>query len=243
MNIKLAAPGAALVALSVAASALSSIVHRDASHTNDLIAAFPIELLAVLGGGMVAWVYLQTRRYGAPAFFGVAVYLLAISVALSTPFPSWLPTDNAILGAALLAGLLAADGASLTLASSAALAGWSKPKSTAISLLLGVMAFAAVTAGGVVAPLVELQVPLLTAVMVAVLGLVIAGRARTLLFRPLLGSAISSAATVALLLARGPGDWSSASTSLKLYSLPIVTMACGVSLLILATTKPSPACD
>ena len=157
---------------------MSSLIPRNLTRTNDVIAVFPVEILVVLAGGVAAWSYLQTRSDHTSGFFGVGVYLLVVAVALGTLLPRWLPTDNTILGAALLAGLLAADGASLTRASSATLAGWSRPRSTTAGLLAGSLAFLAVMAGGMLAPLLQLQIPLFVTVVVIVVGLLIAGRAR-----------------------------------------------------------------
>jgi len=41
-----------------------------------------------------------------------------------------------------------------------------------------------------------------------------------------------------VLVARGPDDWASASTTIKLYSLPIVVLALGVGLAILDAIPP-----
>ena len=50
---------------------------------------------------------------------------------------------------------------------------------------------------------------------------------------PLAVAAIGMIVTIATLVARGGGDWASGSTSIKLYSFPIVVMAFAFSLLIL----------
>jgi hypothetical protein len=62
-------------------------------------------------------------------------------------------------------------------------------------------------------------------------------RDRWRLARPLLLMLAGALATVGVLLARGPGDWASASSSLKLYSFPTMVMALGFSLAILSAVQ------
>jgi hypothetical protein len=227
-----------IIFLGVLASALAGAVRRDRSHTNDFIVLFPIELLVVFLGGVAAGGYLVARRDHARGLLGVGLYLLLVAVAISTVFPLWLPTDDTILGSALLAGVLAVVGAGLALACGATLAGWAQARVDAAGLAGGVLAFLGVTSGGMVYPLFQIRVPLLVVALVGVSVLALAWRQRRLVVRPLLLAIAGAAGTLVVLLARGPGDWASASTSVKLYSFPLVVLAFGVSLVILATVPP-----
>jgi hypothetical protein len=219
-----------LIVVGVLLSVISGLVHRDLSQTNSLFMLFPVELLLLPLGGAVAGNYLRRRGEVASAMLGVGVYVLIVASAVSTVYPLWLPSDNTVLGSALLAGIWAGVGANLALASAAVLAGWSASNRFILSGVGGVLAFLFVTAGGVVSPLFRLQVPLLSSTAVALSAPAIARAERRRLVYPLALALIGSAGTIAVLLARGPDDWASASLSLKLYSFPIVLITLGVSL-------------
>ncbi len=225
-----------IIALAVLASALAGTVRRDRAHPGDFFALFLLDLLAVLVGGVTAAGYLAARRDRARGLLGVGLYLLLVAAAFAVLFPRWLPTDNAILGAALLAGLLAAAGAGLALAGAALLGG----RSAAIGGAGALLAFLGVTAGGLVGPLVRLHVPLLVIAVVSGGVALLAWRRRRHLARPLLLAVVGAAVTALVLAARGPGDWATASTSAKLYSFPIVLLALGVGLAILDAVPPGP---
>jgi hypothetical protein len=222
-----------LLVIAVLASAVSGSVHRGLSHSNDFVVLYPVELLVLPLGAGAAASWLRARRERAHGLVGVGLYLLMVASAVSTAYPRWLPSDNTILGSALLAGVLAGVGAYLTLAGAAVMAGWSSLRMSGVGAAGGVLAFLPVTVGGMVAPWVRLQIPFLVVAAMAAAALLLAWRGRRRLRRPLAVAMAGGVCTVAVLLARGPGDWASASTSVKLYSFPIVVMALGISLAIL----------
>jgi hypothetical protein len=164
---------------------------------------------------------------------GVGVYLLMVASAVSAIFPLWLPDDDTILGTALLAGLWAGVGANLALASAAILANWSSTRTFLLSKIGGVLTFLLVTIGGMDWPLFHLQMPLVTIAAAATAALVIAHHQGVRLVQPVILALVGGVATLAMLLGRGPGDWASASNTLKLYSFPILLMAVGVSLALI----------
>lgn len=223
---------AALIAAGLLATALSGAVQRDLSHTNQFIILFPVELLGVLLGGVAAARWLASRRERAPGLLGVGVYLLLVAGAVSTLFPVWLPSDDTILGSALLAGLLGGVAANIALASAAMLAGWRPLKVSAAGIASGIVAFLLVTAGGMISPLFEVHIPLVTVAAAIGLALLLATRRGSLPWRSLGVAILGGIATVAILMLRGPGDWASASTSVKLYSFSILVMAAGISLVV-----------
>jgi hypothetical protein len=221
-----------LLIIAGSSSSLASIyLRRDLSHTNDFVVLFPLELVGVVAAGILATVALLTRRASADAMLAVGLYILIIAAAIGTLFPFWLPQDNTILGSALLAGVLAGVGAGVALASAAALGQSVTAGRLAIAIVGGVLlAFVLVTAGGMAYPLAQVRLPI---VVVALVGLVVARYAwhrRQRLRRPLLQVMAGAAATIALLVIRGPDDWASASGSLKLFSFPILIVALGISL-------------
>ncbi|MBV9355918.1 MAG: hypothetical protein JO023_10365 [Chloroflexi bacterium] len=222
-----------LVLVAVLASAVSGSVHRGLAHGNDFVVLYPLELLALPLGAVAAARRLHAGRGAAPGLVGVGLYLLVVAGAVSTAYPLWLPSDNTILGSALLAGVLAGVGAYLALAGAAVLASWPSSRVAVVGAAGGVLAFLLVTVGGMVAPVWRLQVPLLVVAAMAMAALLLAGRRRPRVGRPLAAALAGGVCTVAVLLARGPGDWASASTSVKLYSFPIVVMALGLSLAML----------
>ncbi len=224
--------------LILVASAAAGTARRDLSHANDFIILFPVELIAVLAGGVAAGRYLAGRRDRASGGVGVGLYLVVVGAAVGTVFPIWLPSDNTILGSAVLAGLLTGVGTGLTLAGGAGLGGRPRPGMAAACVAGGVLAFLAVTAGGMVYPLAQLRLPVVVAALVTIGVLPLVWRWRQLVVLPLAVAVAGAVVTVAALVARGPGDWASASTSIKLYSFPIVLLALVVSLIILNSSRP-----
>jgi hypothetical protein len=179
-------------------------VPRDVSQTNDFIALFPLELVGVLAAGAVG------ARVHAP--LRVGLYLLSLAAGIATLFPIWLPEDDTILGSAVLAGLLAAVGAGLTFRR------WGVPA--------GTLAFIVVTASGWMSPLARIHTGLL-AMLVLIAYLVWRHRPD---LSELLWVGVASVLTLAVLILRGPDDWASSSRSVKLYSLPVLLIALGISL-------------
>jgi hypothetical protein len=82
-------------------------------------------------------------------------------------------------------------------------------------------------------PLFQLRISLVTIAGVAIAALVIAHHKGLRLVQPIIFALAGSTGTVAVLVVRGPGDWASASHSLKLYSFPILLMAVGLSLALI----------
>jgi hypothetical protein len=200
---------------------------------------FLLELFAVVVGGVIAGIALARRRDLAAEAPAIGLYLLVIGAAVGTIFPNWLPSDNTILGSALLAGLLAAVGTGLALVGAGGLHGISRPVLVTIGLMVGGLAFLAVTAGGMVSPLARLHLPVIVAVLVGLAVLPRAWRHRRLVALPLAVAATVAIVTVATLVARGAGDWASGSISVKLYSFPMVVLAFAFSLLILDSQSHS----
>jgi hypothetical protein len=222
-----------VIIIAIVMAGVTAAARRSPAHTNDFILLFLLELLAIIVGGVIAGVALARRRDLAAGALAIGLYLLVVAAAVGTVLPIWLPSDNTILGAALLAGLLAAVSTGLALVGAGGLRGISPP-ALAITCLGGVvLAFLAVTAGGTVAPLARLRLPIIVAALVGLAVLSVAWRHRPLVALPLAVAAIGMIVTIATLVARGAGDWASGSTSIKLYSFPIVVMAFAFSLLIL----------
>jgi len=225
---------AALIGAGLLASALGSHARSDSSHANDFIVLFPVELGGVVLSGIAAAHALFARRDQARAMLGVGLYLVVVAGAIGTLLPAWLPQDNTILGSALLAGLLAAAGTGLASISTLILVG-----SPSTARLVGagsasaVGALLVVMAGGMVSPLAQLRLPLLVAALVGLSVLLPTRRQWRRLAWPLLLMLGGGAVTLAALVMRGPGDWASASDSVRLYSFPILLMALGISLTIL----------
>src|SRR5919109_4460723 len=65
---------ALVVLITLAATAVSAIVHRDLSHTNDFILLFALEPFVVLVGGIAASVYVAMRRDNARGVLGIGLY-------------------------------------------------------------------------------------------------------------------------------------------------------------------------
>ena len=163
-----------LIALAIALSTVSGVVHRDLAHGNRLFILFPMQLLVLPLGAVAAGRCLRSRRELASGMLGVGVYLLMVASAVSTIYPMRLPDDDTILGSALLAGLWAGVGANLALASAAVLASWSSTRTSIISRTGGVLTFLLVTIGGIDWPLFQLHIPLVIISAAAVAALVIA---------------------------------------------------------------------
>jgi hypothetical protein len=123
-----------LISVGALASILGAGVQRDLSHSNDFVVLFPLEVVGVLLGGGAVAAYRRARRDHTGGTLCIGLYLLVLAGAIGTAFPLWLPQDNTILGSALLAGMLAAGGAGLTLASAGAIAGWPPARLVAVGL-------------------------------------------------------------------------------------------------------------
>ena len=229
----------ALAVLALAASASSALVHQNPQRTNAFIILFPLELLALPIAGILAARWLGVHPERAIGMLAVGLYQLAVAAALSTVYPLWLPSDNTVLGSALLAGVWAGIGTLVAFASAAVLANSSSRTTFVVAGIVAAIVFVVVTAGGMVSPLFRLQTPVLTPAVLAVAALLVARQQPTGLVQPVLLAAACAAATVAVLLLRGPGDWASASTSVKLYSFPILLMAVGLSLMLIDLTSTS----
>jgi hypothetical protein len=229
---------ALVVLVTLAATAVSAIVHRDLSHTNDFILLYALEPFVVLVGGIAASVYVARRRDNARGGLGVGLYALIIGTTFVTVFPLWLPQDNTILGTVLIGGLLAMVGTALAIASALALVGWPTVTGQTVGWLSGVFAFLAAMPGGMIGPVVLLRPPVIVLLLVvAAVGLLMRHR-RQMIRQPLLLSAAAAILTILVLVVRGPGDWASASNTVKLYSFPLIVMGIAISLAILQMTAP-----
>jgi hypothetical protein len=205
--------GLLLIAIGASAAIVSGNIQRDSSQTNASIAVFPLELVGLLLGGSAAVVAAR-----GPQKIAMGVYLVIVAAAIGTLFPLWLPEDDTIIGSAVLAGELAGVGAALVLAGA--------ERSGAIVIGGGVLVFLVVTAGGMVDPLARLHVPVIVAPVVTAYAV----WRRTTDAWPLI--IVAAVATIGVLALRGPDDWASGSHTLKLYSLPILLLATGFSLVI-----------
>jgi hypothetical protein len=211
---------ALVVLVMLAVTAISAVVHRDPSHTNDFVLLFGLEPFVVLVGGIAASIYLARRRDNARGVLGVGLYALIIGTTFTTVFPLWLPEDDTILGTAFVGALLAMVGTALAIASALTVIGRTTATAQTIGWLCGVVAFLAAGVGGMIAPaaLVRPQVIVLLLVAAAV-GLLTRHRGQMIL-QPLLLRAAATILTILVLVVRGPGDWASASDTVKLYSFP-----------------------
>ncbi len=218
-------------------SVASTYLMRDVSHTNDFVTLFPLELIGMVLAGLLATVGVLARRTSPEATLAVGLYIVVVAVAIGTLLPLWLPQDNTVLGSALLAGVLAGVGTSIALVSAAVLADSTSVAARATAGAGGVLVFLLVTAGGMVYPLLQLRLPLLVLAVVALVVVRGAWRQRQRLRWLLLQMLAGSAVTITLFVLRGPDDWSSASRSLRLFSLPILIFALGISLAM--TARPS----
>lgn len=226
-----------LVIVGAATSLASMNISRDISHTNDFVVLFPIELVLAALAGLAMLVLLLARRVRPAAVLDVGIYWCIMAAAFATVFPLWLPEDNTILGSAVLAGVLAAVGAGLALGSAALLAGHASAAVTLVASSGAALSFLVVLAGGVAYPLAQLRLPVIVTLVVVLLALRVAGRGRLPSTSSIALVVAGSLATIGLLIVRGPADWASASTSLKLYSFPILVLMLGMSALMLSTTK------
>src|SRR5262249_45836753 len=93
------------------------------------------------------------------------------------------------------------------------------------------------TIGGIDWPLFQLHIPVVTIAAAAIAALVIAHHQGLRLVQPVILALVGGVGTLAVLLGRGPGDWASASNSLKLYSFPIPLMAVGVSVALIDSVQ------
>jgi hypothetical protein len=175
----------------------------------------------------------------APGMLGVGLYTLIMGIVFFTVFPQWLSTDWVLDGALVLAAVLAALGIALLLTSGAILAGRrSRPRARALGLLVGpgllALGWAAAFLGahGSIRHVGVSPAILLAALALLLLGgiVVLVGRQRQVVLLPVLLAGSSAAFTIALLLARGPGDRASGAPSLHLYSFPIALVGKALSL-------------
>jgi hypothetical protein len=204
------------------------VVHRDFRQTNSLFLLFPMQMVALPLAGALAGRCLRSRHDLAPGMLGVGVYLLAVACAVSTIYPMWLPEDDTILGST---GRLVGGGRRQSaLASAAILASWSSTRTSIVSGIGGVLTFLLVAMGGIDWLLFQLHIPLVAIAAVAIAALAIVHHKGPQLVQPIILALAGGVGALAVLLWRGPGDWASASSSLKLYSFPILLVAIGVSL-------------
>ena len=229
---------ALVVLITLAATAVSALSHRDMSHTNDFILLYALEPFIVLVGGIAGSVYVAMRRDNARGVLGIGLYSLIIGSTFVTVFPLWLPEDNTILGTALVGGLLAMVGTALTIASALALVGWPTAMAQTVGWLSGVVAFLAAMPGGMIGPAVLVRPPVIVLLLVvAAVGLLTRHQGQ-MIRQPLLLSAAATILTILVLVVRGPGDWASASDTVKLYSFPVIVMGSAISLAILQVSAP-----
>jgi hypothetical protein len=171
-----------------------------------------------------------SHRNRAPGIVGAGLYVLAVGVALQTLFPIWLPSDDTILGSALLGGLLATVGSGMALAGAATLAERSGNAVVAFGCGGGFIALLLFTIAGMAWPLPIIQVPALLAIVIFLTVLRLARHDLPLLKRSGLLAFLGIVLSVGFLLIRGPGDWASASDTIRLFSFPIMVMACAIAL-------------
>ena len=223
----------AIIALAVAAELGARLIAQGPAQSNRLIVLFPLGLLAAVAGWLTGLTWRARTAREAQGLVGAGACALIAGAALLTLFPRWLPSDNGILGTALLGGLLMAAGTSLALSGALALAGVRRPGAI---LLASLLAFVAATGGGMIAPLSAIQSPWLVVAAVG-LGALLPNRTRLpALARPLALGAAGGLLALVVLLVRGPGDWATASRSLRLYSFPVVVLVWAAGLLIVDLT-------
>jgi len=198
-------------------------------HPNAYFILFTLEPLVVLVGGLGAVLLLLRRPAWAPGMLGGGLYALPVGVAFVTVFPLWLPQDDTILGAAFVGGLLMLAGTVLALAGALILAGRRATIAIGTGVAAGLLAFVGALAGGAIGGATVLRPQVIVLVFVVLAVALIARRA---MLRPILSAAVGAALTSAVLLLRGPGDWASASTTVKLYSFPVILMGLAISAMI-----------
>jgi hypothetical protein len=192
----------------------------------------------VLVGGIAASVYLAMRRDNARGVLGIGLYSLIVGTTFVTVFPLWLPEDNTILGTALGGALLAMVSTALAIASELALVGWPTVTAQTVGWLSGVVAFLAAMPGGMIGLAVLLHPHVIVLLLVvAAVGLLTRHRGQ-MIRQPLVLSTAGTIFTILVLVVRGPGDWASASDTVKLYSFPLIVMGIAISLAILQVTAP-----
>ena len=221
---------AVVVVLAVVASAVAARTHAGPSQTNAFYSLFDLELLLVPVAGLAALAVLGRRPSRAPGLVGAGLSALALGVAFLTVFPIWLPSDNTILGTALLGGLLAMAGTGMALSGATVLGGRTVRSGLGVGLATGAVAFLLNTASGMVAPLAALHLPVILALAVLVGVLLLARPRLDALAAPCLLAALGAALTVGLLLARGPGDWATASDTVRLYGFPEIVLVVAAGL-------------
>jgi hypothetical protein len=227
---------ALVILLSLGASALSAMLQQH--DANQFIVLFSLEPLIVLAGGALLTRHLLRQPGNAAGMLGVGLYILAVGTAFITVFPIWLPEDDTILGTAFLGALLAMIGTVLAVAASMIMRGRAAHRALGIGAAWGLLAFVLALASGAIAPVATLHAQFVLPAIVLISIVPLTRRQPALLVRPLLLSAAATALTLATLLMRGPGDWASSSTSVKLYSFPIVVMGCALCIAILTLATP-----
>lgn len=216
-----------VAALAAVISLVSALIPQ--RNPNAFIVLFALEPIVVLAGGITVLALVSRRRARASGLLGVALYALMVGVTFITIFPIWLPQDDTILGTALVGGLLTTMGTMTALASALILAGRSTMMAIWVGVIAGLLAFVGSTAGGMIAPAAALR-PQIVVLLLVLLGVALCARREAL--RPALFAGVGTILTIAVLVARGPGDWASASTTVKLYSFPIFVIGLAISALI-----------
>lgn len=241
---------AALAAVVVAAALVSEIAATiprgpTAPPPEGFPLIFYLEVGIVLLGGVSALAFLLWQPSNAPGMLGVGLYTLIMGLVFFTVFPVWLSGQWLLDGALVLAAILAALGLALLLTSGALLTGGVRTRALALGLAGGpgllalgwVAAFVGARAGvrhTVISPAL-----LVAALALLVLGglLALLGRQRGGVILPVVLACGGAVFTIALLLARGPGDWASGAPSLHLYSFPIAVIGKAISLAIMHVTQ------
>jgi len=191
-----------------------------------------VELLIVPAAGIVGLGYLARHPARAPGVVGAGLYTLVVGTTFLTAFPIWLPTDDTILGTALLGGLLAMAGSGLALAGAAVLGGRTGG-GLGLGIGTGFVIFLLATASGMVWPLAALHLPVIFTLIVVGSVLLLARWRLSALAAPSLLAALGTVFTVGLLLVRGPGDWASASDSVRRFGFPEIVLVVALGLGIL----------
>lgn len=206
---------------------------------------FYLEVGIVVLGGASALAFLLWQPGTAPGMLGVGLYTLIMGIVFFTIFPVWLSGDWILDGALVLAAVLAALGLTLLLVSGAILTGGTRARSLVLGLmggpglLAGAWVAAFIGARGGVRHIAVSPAILLAALALLLLGglLALMGRQRRVVILPVLLACGGAAFTLALLLARGRGDWASGAPSLHLYSFPIALIGKAISLAIMHVTQ------
>lgn len=221
---------AVTIVVTAMVSIASSRTHVSSDVTNAFYVLFQVELLIAPLGALIALLLFPAHRNRAPGIIGAGLYVLVVGAAIQIIFPIWLPSDDTVLGSAVLGSLLATLGTGLALAGATTLAERSGTAVFAFGCGGAALALLLFTIGGTVWPLAILQVPAILAIVVVSYVLRLARRALLQLKIPGVLACVGIVLSVSLLLIRGPGDWASAADTIRLFSFPIVVMGCAVAL-------------